>query len=233
MKQILLILFCGVILSMSVIAQSLASDKEDYLSWTANQAENIGKAMRVSGKTGGSFDFRGINTDRAINYKLRATLLTSEVIRATARLEQLRSRLTEEQTRKLVVEAEAAGDIIVMVEIDPNEGSGVIPLDWRVLLQPKGLKPGSSGAITGVKSPHLQNVKALSGVSRRDYNYDVFWVAFSLVDENNTVLIAENLTHLELLVGIYNKEGRVSWQIPESVRTKITSRLKTNLMEKK
>lgn len=233
MKQILLILFCAIIFSTSDFAQSQVSEKEAYLSWTGGQAENIGKAMRANGKAGSAFDFRVINTDHAINYKLRATLLTPEVIRATARLEQLRSRLTDEQTQKLVVEAEAAGDIIVMVEIDPREGSGVIPLDWRVFLQPKGLKSGSSGAVTGVKSPQLRNVKALSGVSRRDFNYDAFWVVFPAVDENNAALFADNLTQFELLVGIYNKEGRVSWQIPESVQTKIKSRLKTNLMEKK
>ncbi len=27
-----------------------------------------------------------------------------------------------------------------MIEIDPNEGSGVIPLDWRALLQPKDVE---------------------------------------------------------------------------------------------
>jgi len=233
MKQLLSVLFCAAIFSTSGFAQPAVSEKEDYLSWTAGQSENIGKAMRASGKAGSFFDTRIISTDRAINYKLRATLLTPEVIRATARLEQLRNRLTDEQTRKLVAEAEAAGDIIVMVEIDPNEGSGVIPLDWRVFLQPKGLKPGSPGAVAGVKSPQLRNVKALSGVARRDYDYDIFWVVFPVIDENNAALFPDNPTQLELLVGIYGKEGRVSWQIPESVQTKIKTRLNTKSMEKK
>jgi len=223
MKQILFILLGIVSFFSSGNAQIATPEKEPYFSWTASQAENIGKSMRDNGKVGSSWDFRGINTNRAINYKLRATLLTSEVIRASARLEQLRNRLTDDQTRKLVAEAEAAGDIIVMIEIDPNEGSGVVPLDWRVFLQPKGLRVGETGAVTGIKSPQLRNVKALSGTVRRDYDYDVFWVVFPLTDENGQSLFADNLSQLELLVGIYNSEGRVSWQMPESIRAKIKS----------
>ncbi|MDQ3747921.1 MAG: hypothetical protein M3367_02730 [Acidobacteriota bacterium] len=200
---------------------NVATGAEDYLTWTSAQAENIGKSMRTNGKTGGAFDFRGIHTDRAINYKLRATLLTPEVIRATARLEQIRNRLSDEETRKLVSEADAAGDLVVMVEIDPLEGSGVIPLDWRVFLQPKGVKPGASGAVVGIKSPQLSKLKALAGVARRDYDYDVFWVAFPLVDKNKKSLFADHLSEFDLFVGIYNKEGHVSWRIPESIKQKI------------
>lgn len=224
MKRIFITFLCILSFAISEKAQSTVTEKESYLSWTATQAENVGKAMRDNGKVGSSFDFRVIHTERAINYKLRATLLTPEVIRASARLEQFRNRLTDEQTRKLVAEAEAAGDIIVMVELDPREGSGVIPLDWRVFLQPKGLKIGEAGAVAGIKSPQLRNVKALSGTARRDYDYDVFWVVFPITDENNQPLFTETISQLELLVGIYNSEGRVSWQMPESIRTKIKAR---------
>lgn len=224
MKQIFITFLCLLSFAISEKAQTTTAEKEPYLSWTMAQAESVGKAMRDNGQVGSSFDFRVIHTERAINYKLRATLLTSEIIRASARLEQLRNRLTDEQTRKLVAEAEASGDIIVMVELDPREGSGVIPLDWRVFLQPKGLKAGETGAVAGIKSPQLRNVKALSGTARRDYDYDVFWVVFPLTDENNQLLFSENLSQLELLVGIYNSEGRVSWQMPESLRTKIKAR---------
>jgi len=223
MKQMLFILLSIAGFLSLVNAQTSTSEKEPYLSWTASEAENIGKSMRDNGKVGSSWDLRGIKTDRAINYKLRATLLTPEVIRAAARLEQLRNRLTDDQTRRLVADAEAAGDIIVMIEIDPNEGSGVVPLDWRVFLQPRGLKAGQTGAVTGLKSPQLRNVKALSGTARRDYDYDVFWVVFPVLDENNQALFADNLSQLELLVGIYKSEGRVVWQLPESIRAKIRS----------
>jgi hypothetical protein len=209
-------------ITISVSAQSLASDSETYLSWNVTQAEKIGEQMRGNGRVGGR-DFRVIHTERAINYKLRATMMTPEVIRASARLEQLRNRLTDEQTRNLVKEAETTADLVVMVELDPREGSGVIPLDWRVFLQPKGLKTGSVGAITGNKSPHLRNVKALSGVFRRDYDYDVFFVSFPLVDENKIPLISVDVAEIELLVGVYVNEGRVAWKMPESIREKIKS----------
>lgn len=224
MKQILLILFGFICFVGLSYAQPATLKNEEYLSWTATQAENIGRGMRQSGKVGSSWDGRLLDTDRAINYKLRATLLTPEVIRACARLEQLRNRLTDEQTRNLVKEAEEAGDIIVMVEIDPNEGSGVIPLDWRVFLQPPGAKADSGGAIAGIKSPQLRNMKVLSGVFQRDYDYDVFWVVFPVVDEKGKPLFAADVSRLELLVGIYKKEGRVIWNIPESVRQKIRER---------
>lgn len=217
---ILLVIFF--VLNVTLLAQ-LSSDSDAYLSWTASQAEQIGKATRTNGKVGSAFDFRVINTDHAINYKLRATLLTPEVIRASARLEQLRNRLTNEQTKKLVEEAEASNDLIVMVEIDPREGSGVIPLDWRVFLQSKDYKDGSGWAITGIKRPELRNLKALAGVFKRDYNYDAFWVAFPLVNENQSSLIPSDIAEFELFVGIHSKEGRVVWRIPESITQKIKS----------
>ncbi len=222
-KTLLLTLFLASV-ATCCLAQSSVADRQDYLSWTNEQAINIGKAMRVNGKVGSSFDFRVTHTDHAVNYKLRATLLTPEVIRAAARIEQLRNRLTDEQTRAFVAEADSAGDVVVLVELDPREGSGVIPLDWRVFLQPKGEKPGSSLSIAGIKSPQLRNLKALSGVMRRDYDYDVFWVVFPLI-ENNVSVLSPNVSQIELVVGIYNHEGRVTWQFPESVKEKIKTRL--------
>jgi hypothetical protein len=218
-------LFC---ISFIVLAVSLsgfgqtASLNEDYLTWSAEQAESIAKQSRNNGKVGNSFfDLRGLHQDKAINYKLRATLMSPEMIRASARFEQLRNRLTDAETRKLVSDAEAAGDLIVMVELDPNEGSGVIPLEWRAFLQPKDSRVGAEGAITGTKSPEFRKMKALAGVARRDYNYDVFWVSFSLVGETRNPLIAKDVSEIELIVGIYGKEGKVSWRLPESVRAKM------------
>ncbi len=205
---------------VSTLSQSSA--REGYLSWTAAQAEKVGKEMRISDKVGPSFDLRLINTDKAINYKLRATWLTPEVIRASARLEQLRNRLSDQQTRELVAEAESAGDAVFLIEIDPREGSGVIPLDWRVILQPKDLKIGLPGAISGIKSPQLKRVKALSGVLRRDYDYDIFWVVFPLLDNDKKPVFGPDVTQVQLIVGIYGREGMITWQIPESVRTRIS-----------
>ena len=75
-------------LAISVIGQTTRAGLGAYLNWTADQAERIGKEMRKSGQVGKSLDFRIIHTERAINYKLRATLMTPDVIRASARVEQ-------------------------------------------------------------------------------------------------------------------------------------------------
>ena len=147
--------------------------------------------------------------------------MTTEVIRASARVEQFRNRLTNEQTRDLIEEAEAGNYLVILVELDPREGSGVIPLDWRVFLQPRGLRLGEAGSIPGIKSPQLRNVKAFAGVFRRDYDYDIFWVSFPLVDANKKPTITSDVQEIELLVGIYGNEGRVNWKLPDSVRERI------------
>ena len=196
------------------------AQQEPYLNWTASQAEQIGKSMRANGTVGGAFDFRVIHMEHSYNYKLRATLLTPEVIRGAARLEQLRLRLTDEQTRALVEEAESAAQMVILVEIDPREGSGVIPLDWRAVIQPKGLKDGQPGPIVGIRDPKLKGVKALAGVARRDYSYDIFWVVFPLVGQGGERLIPDAVREIELLVGIYNKQGKVGWVVPDSIRSR-------------
>jgi hypothetical protein len=174
--------------------------------------------MRSDGRVGGRFDTRILKTDRAYNYKLRATWLTPEVIRASARIEQLRSRLSDEQTRALVAEAEAAGHTVILVEIDPREGSGVIPLDWRAVLQAKDWKPGMREAVVGVNTPQLKLLKALTGVVRRDYSYDVFWVVFPLLGDTGSPVFGDGIRDVELIVGIHDKEGAVRWPIPPSIR---------------
>jgi hypothetical protein len=187
-------------------------DEETYLEWTVAQCESIGKAAYQRGRVGGLFDTRLLKTERSYNYKLAATWLTPDVIRAAARLLQIRSRLTVEQTRALVAEAEAVDGTVVLVEIDPREGSGVIPLEWEAFLQPRG---GAGHAVAGTHAPHLRQVKALNGVLRRNYDYDRFWVLFP----RETVPSAEPaVTAVELIVRIYDKEGRVTWPIPASLR---------------
>ena len=218
MKQTL---FTLVVLCIFItVAHGQTPPLESYLSWSADEAENIGKSMRKGGNIGKAFDLRGIHTDRAINYKLRITWLSPDVIRAAARLEQIKNRLSDQQTRDLVSEAEAVGGTVFKVEIDPREGSGVVPEDWRAILQPKDLRLGADGSVVGAKMPRLQNVKALSGAVRRDYAYDVFWVVFPLVDKLKNSVFPADASHLQLIVGIYNSEGRIDWPIPESIRAK-------------
>lgn len=197
----------------------------EYLSWTAKQAERIGKSMRVSGRVGSLFGFRGLSTERAANYKLRATWLTPEVIRATARLEQLKRRLSEQQVRALVAEADVKEFTVILVELDPNEGSGVIPLDWGAFLQPKRLAPGQPGATAGISSPKLREFRALSGVVERNYDYDRFWVVFPLISDEGRPLFSDSVPEAELVVRVHNMEGKVSWRIPESIRKRIAARI--------
>jgi hypothetical protein len=200
--------------------ESTASGPQDdaYLHMGADRAIALGKSMREDGRVGGWFDTRILSTDRSYSYKLRATWLTPEVIRAAARLEQLRNYLTDDATRQLVAEAEAAGDTVLMVEVDPQEGSGVIPLDWVTLLQPRREDERISDPVRGTSIPRLRRVKALAGVEPRDYDYSVFWVVFPLVHEDGSPLFTDAHEEAELIVRIYEKEGRVHWRIPQSIR---------------
>lgn len=195
-------------------------DADAYLAWTTREAQRIGQAMRVDGRVGGVFDLRGLHTDRAYNYKLRATWLTSDVIRAAARLAQESSGLTNDQTRALVAEADGAGDTVVLVEIDPREGSGVIPLEWFAFLGPRGGNPGEPGVVRGTSVPALRNARALSGTFRRDYAYEVFWIVFPLRTESGAPIFPIDVSEAELIVRIHDKEGRVRWRVPDAVRVR-------------
>ena len=188
------------------------ADNTSYLSWNTKMIKTITKKYRVNGQVGGSFDFRIRNTERSYNYKLRATWFTPEMVRASARYWQLRERLSEEQTRALVAEAEAAGDTVIMVELDPREGSGIIPSDWLAIFRGKGSSIEAKGTVV----PTLRSVKALAGTVQRDYAYDVFWVTFPLVDEKRQAILPDSASEAELIVTIYDKQGKVTWQIPGS-----------------
>jgi len=204
------------IVGAAAIASAQQSDA--WLQWSPARAESIGKAAYVRGRVGGIFDGRLLKTERAYNYKLAATWMTPDVIRATARMLQVTERITDDQARALVAEAEKAGDTVVMVEIDPREGSGVIPNDWAAFLQADVTDLEEPRAVRGQDTPRLREVKALAGVLRRNYDYDRFWVVFPLKDGDGKPLFTASDTHAELVVRIFEKEGRVRWPIPDSVR---------------
>jgi len=105
----------------------------------------------------------------------------------------------------------------VLVEIDPREGSGVIPQEWLTLLGPRGVRDGEAEGARGQIVPSLRSVRALAGTFRRDYAYDVFWVMFPLRTESGAPLFMPGATEAELVVRIYNKERRVRWRILESI----------------
>ena len=206
-----------------LLAGAVAQDSEDasaYLQWPAQKAELVGKSTYRDGKVGSRWlgDTRGLKTERALNYKLRATWFTPEVIRASARSAQLKDRLTDRETQALVSEAEAVGGTVMMIELDPNEGSGVIPLDWSAFLQPEG-DASPNDAVRGVQKPELRTVRAFQGVMQRNYDYERFWVVFPMVREDGKALLGPDKNSVELVVRIYNKEGKISWPVPSSFRT--------------
>lgn len=211
------------LIASTVSAQSVTPDDESYLNWTLKQAQEVGRSSTKSGTAGGFFDTRIISTNRAINYRVRATLFTPEVIRASARYRQLLNRLTDDETRTLVNEAENAGHLVIVVEINPNEGSGVIPLDWRAFLLGKGSPTRQNVAVQAVKSPQLKKIVALNPVLKRDYEYDIFWLSFPVADDKGSPLIHPDSTEIQLVVGIYNKETTVTWSLTESLRKRIRS----------
>jgi hypothetical protein len=154
---------------------------------------------------------------------LRATWFTPEVIRASARFAQIRNRWSDEKTCSLVAEAESVRDTVFLIEIDPREGSGVIPQDWEAYLQMigDGGKGISESAVIGTKTSSLRDNVVFSGVVQRDYAYDRFWVAFPLIDANKRPVFPASVHNIELLVRIYGKMGSVSWLIPDSIRQRI------------
>lgn len=203
---------------MAGVVAFVQSGDESWLRWDSARAQAIGKAAYVQGRVGGIFDTRLLKTERSYNYKLAATWLNGDVIRATARTLQLTGRLSDDDTRKLVNEASAVGDTVVMVEIDPREGSGVIPTDWAAFLQPATPKGVEARAVRGTNRPELREIKALAGVMRRNYDYDRFWVVFSLRHDDGQPLFGPGDAEAELVVRIADREGRVKWSLPASLR---------------
>jgi hypothetical protein len=217
--RILLRPACTALVAVALIGSVAAQADDTWLSWPASRAQGIGKAAYVQGRVGGFFDTRLLKTERSYNYKLAATWFTPEVVRASARMIQLAERLSDDATRALVTEAEQAGDTVVMVEIDPREGSGVIPDDWGAFLQP-ATDSDTTGGVKGSDTPSLRTVRALSGVLRRNYDYDRFWVVFPLKYPDGTPLFSSVDATAELVVRIHDREGRVKWPIPPGFRNK-------------
>ena len=87
-----------------------------------------------------------------------------------------------------------------------------------MLLGPKGARVGEPGMVKGTSVPKLRDLRALAGVFRRDYAYEVFWVVFPLTSEGGAPLFPRDVAEAELVVRIYNKEGRVKWTVPPSIR---------------
>lgn len=188
---------------------------EEFLLWDYNQAKSIALAGRVSGKVGKSLDFRINSTDRSYNFKLRATWLTPKTIQALARLNQIAQALSNGQTREMIAAGMSAGDIIIQVEIDPREGSGIIPSDWVALLGPQRSDSASPRVVRGLNSPKLRDLPALAAVPPRDYSWELFWLVFPSKAEDGQPLFSPSDREAELAVRIQGKVGKIMLPIPK------------------
>lgn len=202
----------------ALLTVPLVAADDEYLNWDAKNASQVALRLRAAGQVGKSMDFRVLSTDRSYNYKLRATWMTPSAIRGSARLQQIARSLSAGETKKLVFDAESAvgAGTVVMIEIDPREGSGVLPRDWVTTLGPRSESGQSVRTVKGTNTPNLREIPALSNGSRRDYAYEVFWVIFPLKTEEGAPLFGPNDGEAELTVRIHDKVGRVRWPIPEA-----------------
>lgn len=125
-----------------------------------------------------------------------------------------RCRCGPDEAKKLVAKAEAIDAIIVMVEIDPREGSGVVPGDWLAILQPLIGHKQVGQPVHGQLNQSLRDVRGLSGTVKRNYDYDRFWLEFPRRYDDGTPVLRADATQLQLVVRIASKEGRVRWAIP-------------------
>ena len=219
----------GMALAALAGATALAQD-DAYLRWDATRVSAVVAAAYGDGKVGSrtllfwtGWDNRLLKTERAQNYKLRATWFTPDVVRASARWAQLRSRLNDDQTKGLVDEASRVGDTVVVVDIDPNEGSGVIPTDWEAFLRPKDASQESGRFVRGTITEDLRKVRALQPIAPRNYDYDRYWVVFPLKTDGGQPLLGAADSQAELLVRIYNREGVVTWPVPVDLRAKLSA----------
>lgn len=216
-------------LALVLTTATVLAQDDDFLTWNQERVASVVEGAFNDGKVGSrtllfwtGWDTRLLKTERAQNYKLRATWFTPDVVRASARFAQMKSRLSADETRKLVQEADAVGDTVVVVDIDPNEGSGVVPMDWEAFLRPKDAPNESGRFVRGVITEDLRKVRALQPIAQRNYDYDRYWVVFPLKTESGAPLFAPGDTTAELLVRIYNREGAVSWPIHGDIRARLT-----------
>jgi hypothetical protein len=180
------------------------------VSMSEKEAKQTLAAMRLSGQVGGSFDFRVTSTNKSYNFKLRATWITPKVAVAAGRLLELTKGMNPTDTGEVVKAAAEPNSWLLLVELDPREGSGVIPSGWFAKFGPAG-----NETLRAVGRPiRLEGVwKSLVSAFPRDYSYDVFLLEFPRTVDGAPLLRASD-PEAELQVRIESKQGRVHWKLP-------------------
>jgi hypothetical protein len=180
----------------------LAQADSNYLLWTPAQAEQIGLAMRKAAQAG--------------PYRVQATWLTPEVVRATARILQLREGLNVETTDDMVQQAEAAADTAVLIELSGPEAAQVTAGEIEASFTPAGAAGG--GPIPGTQAPGLEEVRAYRGVAPLSKESRAFWLAFKLPREAYVPVIPGSGRAVTLTLRVKGAAASVSWPIPDSLR---------------
>jgi hypothetical protein len=202
---------------LALVALTITVHADDFVRWSARHAESVGQATYRTGRVGGAFDTRLLKTDRAYNYKLAATWITPDVIQATVRLQQLREAFDDTEARRRANAAIQRPSMVIMVEIDPREGSGVIPRDWIALLEIKNAAGRVLRTVPGKEVSELRSDTTFHGVRRRNYDYERLWVEFPRRGASEPS-VPDAGAEISLVVRIYDKEGRVTWPIADAVR---------------
>jgi hypothetical protein len=99
------------------------------------------------------------------------------------------------------------------VELDPREGSGIIPRDWISRFGAQGA--GDDRRVAGTIAPDEGIWLQIASAFPRDYAYDRFLIKFPLeAAAGRRLLVGSSDLTAELTVQIYQKQGRVLWKIP-------------------
>ncbi|MBC7924868.1 MAG: hypothetical protein H7039_04355 [Bryobacteraceae bacterium] len=141
-------------------------------------------------------------------------------------MEQISKALSSDETRTLVAAGLAAGEIVIQVEIDPREGSGIVPSDWTALLGARSEnssyatsgEPSGYLVVGGRSTPSLAEVRSLAAVPPRDYSYQLFWLVFPRHEDDGKPIFSATDKEAELSVSIQGKTGKLRWAIPEYLR---------------
>jgi hypothetical protein len=201
MKQVFLLILCLAVWVPGWSQGAYTNEKE---------ARQFIDSMREKGRVGGRWDSRVTSTDRSYNYKLRATWLTPQILQAMGRLLEINKGLSPTEVQQILADIRPEAAHYILVELDPREGSGVIPQDWLARFGPSGVEDRQ---VAGQLLSEQGSWKKLIGALPRDYSYDIFIVRFPLEVREGIKVLDASVPEAELKVRIYSKMGSVRWRI--------------------